>query len=225
MSDIHLPKVGMATVCILLLMLAASLYGWSSSAAMKRACYAGFGKSWTVAYAFCVGPFTHATVLHFVMNAIAMAQVGFILEEKKGAVGVSVLTVICLVGNNVLLGVYDLGFPGTCVVGTSGIIFSLLTYWCYSLPRTSVQFWCVAISPILVPWATLLLAQALFWNASFAGHLCGILSGLACYYGIPDKVWECLGVSQNENLDIFDFTQEAVPSSSAQVVISNPFAK
>lgn len=120
--------------------------------------------------------------MHLYFNMASLLWKGVQLEAAFGVSGFLLLTSLMLVGSS---GLYVLaawlgigGLMGSCAIGFSGVLFALKTVLNAMAPRDSY------IMGFRVPsrwaaWAELLLIQLMVPHASFAGHLCGILAGLA----------------------------------------------
>ena len=132
--------------------------------------------------------FYHLDDWHLYYNMASFLWKGISLERSLGSAGFlyvltvfSVLTNIVLVALDVLFA-NVLGDPSyfyTCAAGFSGVIFALKVLTTYDLP--SGVSYVMGMFPVPVRyacWAELLLIQLLVPNASFTGHLAGILVGL-----------------------------------------------
>jgi rhomboid domain-containing protein 1 len=73
----------------------------------------------------------------------------------------------------------DPSYLYTCAAGFSGVIFALKVLTTYELPHeTSMVMGILPVPMRYACWAELILIQLLVPNASFTGHLAGIIVGL-----------------------------------------------
>lgn len=158
---------------------------------------------WRILY----GTFEHGDSLHLYYNMVSFIWKGMVLESVLGSAQflyiIFLFTALCggaFVGINYLLGSFiDSSFYYQCAVGFSGVIFALKVLNNYYLPGRSRRIFGLDINLPSghVVWVELLLIQLITPNASFVGHLAGILVGLAYVYDIikpiSDLVWSILG--------------------------------
>lgn len=136
----------------------------------------------------------HADEWHLYYNMVSFLWKGRMLERKLGSQHFACLLVvftplinIVMLLLNYVLGehvLHDHSYFYHCAVGFSGVIFALKVLATYEAAPGSVDY----ISGMPVPsryacWAELLLIQLVTPNASFTGHLAGILVGLAYVWG------------------------------------------
>jgi rhomboid domain-containing protein 1 len=103
----------------------------------------------------------------------------------------TVSTGITYVGLNYLIGevLEDSAYLNRCAVGFSGVIFALKVLTTHDLGNREVPFSFMGIplgssvSAKYTVWVELILISLVTPNASFVGHLAGILVGLAYVYG------------------------------------------
>ncbi|KAK8764766.1 hypothetical protein V5799_032624 [Amblyomma americanum] len=158
---------------------------------------------WRVFY----GTFEHGDSLHLYYNMVSFIWKGMVLESVLGSAQflyiILLFTVLCggtFVGINYLLGAFiDSSFYYQCAVGFSGVIFALKVLNNYYFPGRSRRILGLDINlpSGQVVWVELLFIQLITPNASFVGHLAGILVGLAYVYDIikpiSDLIWSILG--------------------------------
>lgn len=73
-------------------------------------------------------------------------------------------------------------------VGYSGILFAWMTIMNSAIPGATVTYFFISIPAWAAPWVALLMMQCLIPNASFLGHLSGILAGYVVAWGLMDWV-------------------------------------
>ncbi|XP_077564286.1 uncharacterized protein LOC144179718 [Haemaphysalis longicornis] len=135
------------------------------------------------------GTVEHAHSLHLYFNMVSFLWKGMVLENMLGSGQflyiVSLITVLCggtQVGLNYLLGTFvDSSFYYHCTVGFSGVIFALKVLDNGYFPGQGRRVMGIDINlpSGYVVWLELVLMQVIVPNASFVGHLAGILVGLA----------------------------------------------
>ncbi|XP_072035090.1 rhomboid-related protein 4-like [Amphiura filiformis] len=130
----------------------------------------------------------HLDDWHLYYNMVSFLWKGRGLEGAFGTayfayliVVFSVLTNIVMVGVNIaaaeLLG--DQTYITTCAAGFSGVFFTLKVLTSYYTPAHMQRIFGFPVPSRWACWIELVLIQLLVPNASFTGHLAGILVGLA----------------------------------------------
>ncbi|CAN7983116.1 unnamed protein product [Ixodes hexagonus] len=158
---------------------------------------------WRILY----GAFEHGDSFHLYYNMVSFILKGMRMEAELGSAYflyiVSLftgLTGATLVGLSYLCGTFvDPYFFHQCAVGFSAVIFALKVlnnhYWPGLNP--TIMGMSIHMPSGYVVWAELILIQLVTPNASFLGHLAGILVGLAYVRNIlkpfADLVWQLLG--------------------------------
>lgn len=132
--------------------------------------------------------FYHSDDLHLYFNMASFVWKGISLEKRmSSAKFLYILSVFTVLTNTVLVGLdlalenmtEDDSYIYTCAVGFSGVIFALKVLTTYNLPSgTSMVMGIFPVPMRWACWAELILIQLLVPNASFTGHLAGILVGL-----------------------------------------------
>lgn len=128
----------------------------------------------------------HLDDMHLYYNTLSFLHKGVQLERSRGPLGFArmlllftALTSVCYV---LVGGVGEaIGVPGmlkACAVGWSGTIFALKAFLQAKDPGTS-HIQGLSIPSKYAAWAELAAIQLVTPNASFIGHLAGILAGLA----------------------------------------------
>ncbi|PAV89308.1 hypothetical protein WR25_05723 [Diploscapter pachys] len=134
----------------------------------------------------------HADDMHLYYNMASLLWKGRKLENWMGSVRfASVLAVLSLASSAtavllsfVLDGFLQSGYSMQCAVGFSGVLFALkVLVSTYLADEDNYLFGWMPIPSKYVAWAELVLIQAITPNASFVGHLAGILAGLMYTYG------------------------------------------
>ncbi|CAG5124541.1 unnamed protein product [Candidula unifasciata] len=133
-----------------------------------------------------LGALSHGSDMHLYYNMLSLFYKGSWLEKRFGTVYFvylisifTVLTSIVYIGLELLL-----GNMLSCAVGFSGVLFAikvLTTHYSPNEPTRLLGF--IPVPSKHIYWAELLLIQMLVPNASFVGHLAGILVGLAYIWG------------------------------------------
>ncbi|XP_050418158.1 rhomboid-related protein 4 [Patella vulgata] len=130
----------------------------------------------------------HADDMHLYFNMSSLIWKGIFLEKKFKSVYfaylVSVftaLTSIVYIGLNILLEnvLEDHSYGMQCAVGFSGVLFALkvlVTH--YTPPGRHLALGFIPVPSRWIYWVELILIQLVTPNASFTGHLAGILVGL-----------------------------------------------
>lgn len=138
--------------------------------------------------------FVHLDDMHLYFNMVSFIWKGRTLERKYGSrkffimiMTFAVLSQVLLILMNRILAVllWDSSLLSACAAGFSGVIFALKVLTTQNMWEESVN---VLGLPITVPaqfacWVELVLIQLLVPNASFTGHLAGILVGFAFVRG------------------------------------------
>lgn len=139
------------------------------------------------------GAFFHGDDWHLYFNMISFVYKGWYLERRVGSVwflymvGVfTICTNIVLLYLNYGLAIYlsDMSYLHQCAIGFSGVVFAVKVVTTYlTPPGTDLLLGFIPVNSRYACWFELLLIQLLVPNASFTGHLAGILVGLAYIKG------------------------------------------
>lgn len=135
------------------------------------------------------GTLVHASDMHLYFNMISLLWKGVFLEKKFKSqyfayllTVFTVLTSVTLVGLNWLMSEvlgdksYELSH---CAVGFSGVIFALKVLAThYTPPGFHLALGFIPVPSKYIYWVELGLIQLIYPNASFTGHLAGILVGM-----------------------------------------------
>jgi membrane associated rhomboid family serine protease len=122
--------------------------------------------------------FIHANVQHVVLNGLAIYSLARIEAMLGSRVYLYTITYF-LVMNALVIESINRFYETPLHVGFSGVIFGLLTLY----PSNNIFGWYCNPKYFIV--ALLAVTQLLFANASFIGHLAGIISGYI-YIGVRD---------------------------------------
>lgn len=135
-----------------------------------------------------LGQLFHSTDMHLYFNMVSLLWKGNMLERKFKSVYFAylltvftILTGIMIVGLNFFLSevLDDRTYELQCAVGFSGVVFALKVLTThYSPPGLHYALGFIPIPSKYIYWAELGLIQLMVPNASFTGHLAGILVGL-----------------------------------------------
>ncbi|EEC08382.1 hypothetical protein IscW_ISCW006085 [Ixodes scapularis] len=161
------------------------------------------GQWWRILFA----AFEHGDSFHLYYNMVSFIWKGIRMETELGSAYFlyivclfTGLTGVTLVGLSYLCGMFvNPSFNYQCAVGFSAVIFALKVlnnhYWPGISP--TIMGMSVSMPSGLIVWAELVLIQLVTPNASFLGHLAGILVGLAYVHDIvkplADLIWRLLG--------------------------------
>ena len=151
-------------------------------------------------YRLVSGSLFHANLMHIVMNATSFAAIGGMLEKRIGTLMMlftiawgmlltsSVYVLVSWLAYAVLG--YEVLMLRNCV-GFSGVIFQLSVLESNYGPdnRTRSVFGVIEVSSKAYPWALLLALQFIMPQASFLGHLSGILVGTMQCRGALDALF------------------------------------
>lgn len=132
--------------------------------------------------------FYHLNDFHLYFNMTSFVWKGISLEGRMGSSKFLYILAVFTVLTNVVLVGLDLALANitgnfsyihTCAAGFSGVIFALKVLTTYNLPSgVSMVMGMFPVPMRWACWAELVLIQLLVPNASFTGHLAGILVGL-----------------------------------------------
>jgi rhomboid domain-containing protein 1 len=143
--------------------------------------------------------FIHADDIHLYYNMISLLWKGIHLENRMTSSSYLKLVVYSLLCSHCLLVVMSyaldtMGVPPqlsgyhSCAVGFSAVIFCLKYVWNVQSPGTT------GVGGMQVPtryaaWLELVLTSLMVPNASFLGHLAGILAGVIYIQGLRGKAF------------------------------------
>jgi membrane associated rhomboid family serine protease len=140
-------------------------------------------RSWSTMLGSAV---THADDTHLLLNSLSLLHKGVQLEAKYGKLQLLLLllalvpaTQLAYVGVALAGSLLQPSLYSQCAVGFSGVIFALKVV-CQASPGLAEEYvHGMRVPAKLAAWAELILISVLSPNASFIGHLAGILVGLA----------------------------------------------
>ncbi|XP_013396369.1 rhomboid-related protein 4 isoform X1 [Lingula anatina] len=136
--------------------------------------------------------FFHAHEWHLYYNMVSFLWKGISLEKRLGSLYFAYLIAVFSVLVNCTLLLLDTAvaniyendhYLSTCAVGFSGVIFALKVVTTYYLPPGIQYVMGIPVPSRVACWVELGVIQLLVPNASFTGHLAGILVGLAYMKG------------------------------------------
>ena len=147
---------------------------------------------------FCLGPsslsvasvllstFSHANLLHIVVNMAAWLSLAWRLEQQfgSGPLLIFVVTLAAVTQVWTLTTLAALGtlvapqYWNTCTIGFSVVLFGLLALESHAGEGPSITLCGQAVPRKLYPWLVLLLVSLLFPSSSFICHLGGVLCGI-----------------------------------------------
>jgi len=131
----------------------------------------------------------HADDAHLCYNMISLCWKGINLEKYLNSQIYLKLVVFSLVTSHTLVVLMAvvlnvLGFQGhvsgynSCAVGFSAVIFSLKYVWNSVSPMSTTNVMGINLPTKFAAWAELVVISLITPNASFLGHLAGILAGV-----------------------------------------------
>ncbi|CAM9243087.1 unnamed protein product [Pylaiella littoralis] len=139
-----------------------------------------------------ISPFVHDSDTHLYYNMASFLLKGVTLELTMGTHAFAGLLAYSLLASQlmmvlaawVLLVVFDVSSPmHTCTVGFSGVLFALNYVLSRRFPGTQTVLG-FQVNTRYATWLELVLIYFMVPNASFLGHLCGILAGIL-YVEVP----------------------------------------
>lgn len=158
---------------------------------------------WRIFY----GALEHGDSMHLYYNMVSFVWKGMLLEPELGSAAFLYLlalfttfTGITLVGLCYICGtLLDEGFYYQCAVGFSGVVFALKVVNNHYLRGRNPRIMGITldIPSGYIVWLELILIQLITPNASFVGHLAGILVGLAYVHNVfrpfVSHMWQISG--------------------------------
>lgn len=131
--------------------------------------------------------FEHGDDMHLYYNMVSLILKGRLLERMFGSIKFFGLTVFL----TVFTSLYYIGLSyvmylvnddatelSHCAIGFSAVLFAMKTILTRYQPDSYQQILNVAVKGVYAPWFELIIIHLLVPNASFKGHLSGILVGL-----------------------------------------------
>ncbi|XP_059145464.1 rhomboid-related protein 4-like isoform X1 [Physella acuta] len=134
--------------------------------------------------------FVHGDDMHLYFNMLSLLYKGTLLEKYFGSLYFAYLIAVfsavtssTYVGIGLLLGHIQQSYLMSCAVGFSGVLFALKVLVTHYSPASVKVIYGIPFNTKYVYWVELVLIQMAAPNASFVGHLAGILVGLAYVKG------------------------------------------
>eukprot|EP00475_Leptophrys_vorax_P032253 TRINITY_DN4961_c0_g1_i8.p1 TRINITY_DN4961_c0_g1~~TRINITY_DN4961_c0_g1_i8.p1 ORF type:complete len:250 (+),score=49.35 TRINITY_DN4961_c0_g1_i8:755-1504(+) len=149
--------------------------------------------------------YTHANLLHLVFNMMSLWNLNFV-ETTGGSVTYFKYTYFLVVLDELLITSFNWvmvhqfeqdRYRTQAAVGYSGVVFGLMSIVSAAGPLQLISFMGLfSVYSILYPFCSLFLIQLLVPQASFIGHLAGILVGFLIGFGmlswVNDFLFWCL---------------------------------
>ncbi|CAG5136618.1 unnamed protein product [Candidula unifasciata] len=166
-----------------------------------------YAKDWL---RFVLSPFYHGSDMHLYYNMLSLLYKGSWLEKKFGTLYFLYLTAVfttLINGMYLFLGVIltkifnDDGYLKACAVGFSGVLFAMKVLTTHYAPRGPQMLMGITVPSKYIYWAELVLIQLMVPNASFVGHLAGILIGCAYIWGPLQFVMDKFVQPQGSSVD------------------------
>lgn len=135
--------------------------------------------------------FSHLNLLHIVFNMSSLWSLRAIEKVFGTIMYFKISFILLVVSVLVTMGIYHIWvkygnireYETTYAVGYSGVIFGLMTVGHVAAKQSKISFFGLSIPLSLAPFGSLLLTQILVPNASFVGHLSGIIAGYMYSWG------------------------------------------
>lgn len=146
-------------------------------------------------YRVITATFTHLNILHIVFNMASLYSIGMV-EAARGSLFYAEQTVLLIFASQVAwMGLVYLaarwlpegagvGMIDSSAVGYSGVLFGWMTLLSVLMPGGAISIMGFGIPMAFAPWASLFLTQLIMPQASFTGHLSGIVAGYAIGFGL-----------------------------------------
>lgn len=151
-------------------------------------------------YTWITSAFLHNNLTHIIMNMMTFYVLGPNYERKVGSLGllvhsllfafyggalvfiISRITDLMIIYQSLAKFVGALSGSNSCGIGFSGVLFSLIGIRAYETgaPTSESVYGMFQAPTRMVPWISLVIIQVMVPNASFLGHLAGLLVGIAC---------------------------------------------
>jgi rhomboid domain-containing protein 1 len=138
-------------------------------------------------YRLVLASFVHLSDTHLLYNMLSFVHKGVTLETELGSVTFAALVIYLGFISHALYTIFAISLAhagisnnwiNKCVAGFSGVIFGLSTVLNMSADyRDAAESIFQVRLPLQAAVFELALAQVLVPNASFAGHLCGVIAG------------------------------------------------
>lgn len=141
--------------------------------------------------------FSHISILHLLFNMSALWSLGVIEQLKHVGLGVEFYLhyslVLVVFSGLLVLGLYHIliqkfkieYFRRVTVVGYSCVVFGLMTVLSNRQPSSKLELFGLLSLPIsLAPFESLIFTSIIVPQASFIGHLSGIIVGYAISWGL-----------------------------------------
>uniref|UniRef100_A0A8D8TFN2 Rhomboid-related protein 4 n=1 Tax=Cacopsylla melanoneura TaxID=428564 RepID=A0A8D8TFN2_9HEMI len=138
----------------------------------------------------------HGDDMHLYYNMVSLIVKGKQLERMFGIIHYLVLVFFLIVSTSamyVLLSVIssminnDESDLYQCAIGFSAVLFAMKTIMTRLHPNETQQLLNMTVRAVYAPWIELIVIHLMVPNASFKGHLSGILVGL-CYTETPLRI-------------------------------------
>ncbi|RWS11826.1 hypothetical protein B4U79_04655 [Dinothrombium tinctorium] len=170
---------------------------------------------------FVFSAFEHADDWHLYYNMVSFLAKGRTLERRFGSKYFLYLLIVFTIMTNITYVtvsyalselLLDHSYSRTCAVGFSGVIFALKVLTTHYWPSGGHSFMGISITSKYVVWSELILIQLISPNASFVGHLSGIIVGLAYIHGPLKQLMDLVATPPYPTSDNFQsFHQPSYP--------------
>jgi len=143
-------------------------------------------------YRVITATFTHLNLLHLVFNMASLYSIGAV-ETARGSYWYLQYTVLLIwTSEAVWMGITYLllrfgrsaAMADSSAVGYSGVLFGWMTLVSIVQPGMGISFMGFSVPMAIAPWVSLVITQIIMPQASFMGHLSGIIAGYAAGWGL-----------------------------------------
>jgi rhomboid domain-containing protein 1 len=139
-------------------------------------------------YRIITATFSHADMKHIFFNMMTMMIFSPVVEKHHGFSDYLIINILLIIGQHLiaLLIMFIMtcvpeslyGGPKyyfSCALGYSGVLYGYLMLWAFTGDKKTNVFGMFKIRKFLIPWIWLFITQIIIPEASFIGHLSGIL--------------------------------------------------
>ncbi|XP_041353088.1 rhomboid-related protein 4-like [Gigantopelta aegis] len=140
-----------------------------------------------------LSPFYHADDMHLYFNMVSLLWKGMMLEKMFRSTYFAFLVAVFTVATGMVYVILSMLMDGlmddhrystSCAIGFSGVLFAMKVLTTHYTPSgLHYAFGFIPVPSRWIYWVELILISMVYPNASFIGHLSGILVGLLYVHG------------------------------------------